>query len=212
MILRLGSRGGVMNKALWVFTGWFWLITPGFVNAQDSAVFLEQLAEAAMQRTELEVSYDPSYYAIKFPGGDVPADRGVCTDVVIRSYRKLGIDLQKLVHLDIKLNFSRYPNLWGLDGPDPNIDHRRVPNLMTYFSRHGQVLSKSIAPADYHPGDLVAWDLGSGIKHIGIVSSENSEQGTPLIVHNIGQGPVAEDILFNYPIIGHYRYFKGIIE
>jgi uncharacterized protein YijF (DUF1287 family) len=179
-----------------------------FINsyAQD---FQKSLSNAAKELTNQEVVYDPSYFAIDYPNGDVPADRGVCTDVVIRAYRLLGIDLQKEVHEDMKANFSIYPKNWGLKTTDKNIDHRRVPNLMTFFERKGTVKVKSRKPENYLPGDIVCWNLGGGITHIGIVIDQMSSDGKrPLIVHNIGAGQVVEDILYRYTIIGHYAYQK----
>jgi uncharacterized protein YijF (DUF1287 family) len=171
--------------------------------------FQQKLSDAAKELTKQEVIYDPSYFAIDYPNGDVPSDRGVCTDVVIRAYRLLGIDLQKEVHEDMKLNFSIYPKKWGLKTTDRNIDHRRVPNLMTFFERKGEVKLKSRNPKDYLPGDIVCWDLGGGITHIGIVIDRLSNDGLrPLIVHNIGAGQVVEDLLCKYRIIGHYTYRK----
>lgn len=167
------------------------------------------LIEAALERTNHVIAYDGSYHSIKYPGGDVPSNIGVCTDVVIRSYRKLGIDLQELVHLDMKNHFSKYPSkrIWGLKRPDPNIDHRRVPNLEVFFSRHGEKLKVNSIPQNYSPGDLVTWMLPGNLPHIGIVTDKyNKKTNTPLIVHNIGQGPKLEDMLFSYPITGHYRY------
>ncbi|MDR2936456.1 MAG: DUF1287 domain-containing protein [Rikenellaceae bacterium] len=171
--------------------------------------FYRRLADSTLTLTRQRVIYDPSYFRVKYPGGDVPADRGVCTDVVIRAYRKLGIDLQKEVHEDMRANFSLYPKNWGLKTTDHNIDHRRVPNLMVFFTRHGTVLSSSERPEDYFPGDVVCWNLGGGITHIGIIV-ERRAPGTsrPLVVHNIGGGQVLADCLFSYRIIGHYRYEK----
>jgi uncharacterized protein len=164
-------------------------------------------ADSAMTLTKQKVQYDPSYFSIPYPNGDVPANKGVCTDVVIRAYRKVGIDLQKEVHEDMSRHFNLYPKIWGLSKPDKNIDHRRVPNLMTFFSRHGTVKSISANPKDYLPGDIVCWNLGGAITHIGIVSKKRSSDGLrPLIIHNIGAGQVLEDCLFNFKIIGHYRY------
>jgi len=164
------------------------------------------LERAANDIRDGSIRYDPSYFRIKYPMGDVPADRGVCTDVIIRAYRKTGIDLQKEVHEDMKANFNKYPKNWGLKAPDTNIDHRRVPNLMTFFSRHGEILKITSNYEDYKSGHLVCWDLGGGILHIGIVV----DTGKPLIVHNIGYGQVLEDCLFHWKIIGHYRYLgKG---
>ena len=171
--------------------------------------FFTQLADSAMTLTRQRVTYDPSYFRIAYPNGDVPSHKGVCTDVVIRAYRKLGIDLQKEVHTDMQANFSLYPRNWGLSKPDKNIDHRRVPNLMIFFKRHGQMLSLSSSPADYRPGDIVCWDLGGGLVHIGLVSNKKVPSGERyLIIHNIGAGQVTEDVLFSYKIIGHYRYKK----
>jgi uncharacterized protein YijF (DUF1287 family) len=169
--------------------------------------FGQRLADAAQQRTRAQVRYDPAYIRIPYPGGDVPADTGVCTDVVIRSYRSLGIDLQQSVHQDMRRHFSRYPQFWGLKQPDSNIDHRRVPNLRVFFTRQGQSLPVTEDPADYQPGDLVTWMLPGNLPHIGIVAAQRSTDGLrPLIIHNIGAGPQQEDRLFEFPINGHYRY------
>ncbi len=169
--------------------------------------FGERLSEAAVQLTGDRVVYDPGYFKMGYPNGDVPKDRGVCTDVIIRAYRKLGIDLQKEVHEDMKANFPQYPKNWGLSGTDRNIDHRRVPNLMRFFERHGTVHPRSRNPSDYRPGDIVTWNLGGGITHIGIVIHETSSDGNrPLIVHNIGAGQVKEDCLFRFEMTGHYRF------
>ncbi|WP_421920193.1 DUF1287 domain-containing protein [Marinifilum sp.] len=174
--------------------------------AQD---FSQKLSDAAKELTKQHVVYDPSYFAIDYPNGDVPSNRGVCTDVVIRAYRLLGIDLQKEVHEDMKTNFSLYPNNWGLKTTDKNIDHRRVPNLMKFFERHGIIKVKTRNPKDYQPGDIVCWDLGGGITHIGVVIDLKSRDGKrPLFVHNIGAGQVVEDLLNKYTIIGHYTYTK----
>ena len=176
-------------------------------SAQTSSI---KLAEAAVELTKQDVTYDPTYFSIDYPNGDVPAGKGVCTDVVIRAYRKLGIDLQKEVHEDMHANFSKYPNNWGLSRPDKNIDHRRVPNLMKYFERHGETLAITRNPADYKPGDIVCWNLGGGITHIGIVSNKRSSDSKRyLIIHNIGAGQVAEDMLFKFMIIGHYKYERN---
>jgi uncharacterized protein YijF (DUF1287 family) len=172
--------------------------------------FLKQLVAAAIERTHHVVRYDPAYVRIPYPGGDVPSDTGVCTDEIIRSYRRVGVDLQKEVHEDIVANFGVYPRSWRWlrSRPDPNIDHRRVPNLMVFFARKGVLLPLSVRPDEYTPGDLVTWDLGGGVPHIGIVVDQKSaESGRHLIVHNIGQGPRMEDVLFNWKVTGHYRYF-----
>jgi uncharacterized protein YijF (DUF1287 family) len=171
---------------------------------------LQKLSSAAIERTHHAIRYDPAYVPIPYPGGDVPADTGVCTDEVIRSYRALGIDLQKEVHEDMQRNFSAYPNRrrWQLARTDTSIDHRRVPNLMVFFSRNGESLPASARAQDYSPGELVTWDLGGGVPHIGVVVDKKSRSsGRYLIVHNIGQGPKMEDVLFNWRITGHYRYF-----
>lgn len=180
----------------------------------------EQFVAAALQRTQTSVAYDPAYYAISYPMGDVPSDKGVCTDVIIRSYRALGIDLQVEVHEDMRRAFKKYPKRWGLKRTDRNIDHRRVPNLRTFFSRKGQVLSITEEPADYHPGDIVTWDLQgtansslehTRLPHIGIVTGVRSDDGKrPMIVHNIGRGPKLEDILFSFKVTGHYRYLPEL--
>ena len=168
------------------------------------------MVAAAEERTQHTVRYDPAYVRIPYPGGDVPQDTGVCTDEVIRSYRAVGVDLQKEVHEDMERNFSAYPRKWRwlTTHTDTNIDHRRVPNLMAFFSRKGETLAITQRTEDYSPGDIVTWDLGGGVPHIGIVVSEKSaEGGRHLIVHNIGQGPKREDVLFRWRITGHYRYF-----
>ncbi len=165
------------------------------------------LVDAAMELTRQQVTYDPSYFSIDYPNGDVPSNKGVCTDVIIRAYRKMSVDLQQKVHEDMKTNFSAYPKIWGLSRTDKNIDHRRVPNLMTYFKRQGAEKSISSQAKDYLPGDVVCWNLGGAITHIGIVVNKKSNDGKRnLIVHNIGRGQVLEDMLFDFKIIGHYRY------
>lgn len=172
--------------------------------------FLQSLVAAAIERTHHYVRYDPAYVRIPYPRGDVPADTGVCTDEVIRAYRAVGIDLQKEVHEDMVQNFSSYPRRWQYQPakPDPNIDHRRVPNLMVFFTRKGESLPITNRAADYFPGDLVSWDLGGGVPHIGIVVDRKSaETGRYMIVHNIGSGPQMEDVLFNWKVTGHFRYF-----
>lgn len=169
--------------------------------------FSVALSQAALDRTRHSVRYDGSYRRIDYPGGDVPETVGVCTDVVIRAYRSLDIDLQQRVHEDMVGHFAAYPQIWSLQGPDSNIDHRRVPNLQTYFRRHGTELSVSSDPENYRTGDLVTWTVGGNLPHIGIVVDRRSSDGQrPLIVHNIGAGPRLEDVLFAYPMTGHYRY------
>jgi len=180
---------------------------PVVIAQKDQTSLLASLVDAAVDRTNYSVSYNGSYFVIDYPGGDVPSDIGVCTDVIIRSYRALGVDLQELVHLDMKNSFNDYPKDWGLSHPDSNIDHRRVPNLQTYFFRHGEVLPVTYQAWDYQPGDLVTWMLPGNLPHIGIVVDRVAANGTrPLIVHNVGQGPKLEDALFSYEITGHYRY------
>jgi uncharacterized protein len=172
--------------------------------------FLKELVAAAIERTRHVVRYDPAYVRIPYPGGDVPAGTGVCTDEIIRSYRRVGVDLQKEVHEDMVRNFGAYPRSWRwlLSRPDTNIDHRRVPNLMVFFARKGESLPVSSLADEYAPGDLVTWDLGGGVPHIGLVVDQKSaKSGRYMIVHNIGQGPRMEDILFNWKVTGHYRYF-----
>jgi hypothetical protein len=172
------------------------------------AEFSAKLVNAAVERTKHDVIYDGSYRKISYPMGDVPDNTGVCTDVIVRAYRQLGIDLQKEVHEDMEANFGLYPKNWGLERPDANIDHRRVPNLQVFFRRHGTELPVSRSPGGYLPGDLVTWTVQRSLPHIGIVSDSKTLFGKrPLIVHNIGRGPVLEDMLFEYPITGHYRYY-----
>jgi uncharacterized protein YijF (DUF1287 family) len=179
-----------------------------YTYTQDS--FYLQLSDAAVEITKDRVQYDPSYFVIDYPNGDIPANKGVCTDVIIRAYRKIGTDLQKNVHEDMAQNFNIYPRDWGLKKPDKNIDHRRVPNLRTFFSRYGVSLKPTSNPDDYKPGDIVTWDLGKGIAHIGIVIKERSDDAKRhLVVHNIGNGQEMSDCLFTYRITGHYRYNPG---
>lgn len=173
----------------------------------ERAGFGWRLAEAAFQRTKARVLYDGAYQRIAYPMGDVAPNRGVCSDVIVRSYRALGHDLQQLVHEDMRRAFHRYPQAWGLSRPDPNIDHRRVLNLERYFERRGARLPVSDDPADYRPGDLVTYRVGRNLPHIGIVSTRLSADGKrPMVVHNIGAGPRLEDFLFAYPIVAHYRF------
>lgn len=177
--------------------------------ADQSPTKTTELIQAALNQTKQLVIYNPTYFKIPYPNGDVPAQFGVCTDVVIRAYRQLGIDLQQEVHQDIKANFAIYPakRMWNQTKPDTNIDHRRVPNLQTFFTRKGKKLKVTEKADDYKPGDLVTWMLGNKLPHIGIVVDKKSEDGQRfLIVHNVGAGPQLEDVLFAYPISGHYRY------
>jgi uncharacterized protein len=164
------------------------------------------LVDKAREQIGVTVRYDGGYQRIAFPGGDVPADRGVCTDVLIRAYRRVNLDLQDLVHSDMSKAWAQYPRLWGLSRPDTNIDHRRVPNLATFFARNGTTLAISGTPSAYAAGDIVTWELAAGVPHVGIVSDKKTADGTPLVVHNIGRGTAEENMLFNYTITGHYRY------
>ena len=166
------------------------------------------LVAAARSQVGVTLHYDPAYAKLAYPGGDVPMERGVCTDVVVRAYRKLGFDLQELVHKDMKQAWSAYPHAqkWQLKKPDPNIDHRRVPNLATFFARHGTTVPPSKAGGDYLPGDVVTWRLPGNLTHIGIVGDKQSGAGVPLMIHNIGGGAQEEDMLFKYQVTGHYRW------
>ena len=204
-----------LAQLLVAFAAAFWSLSVGAQSGppSPSEQFREKLVAAAVERTHHIVRYDPAYVRIPYPDGDVPADTGVCTDEIIRSYRTVGVDLQKEVHEDMLAHPSAYLHKWsssshaGVSGTDTNIDHRRVPNLMVFFSRHGKARPPSDDPGEYQPGDLVAWNLGGGIMHIGIVIDQRSPvSGRNLIVHNIGAGPQMEDALFNWKIIGHYRY------
>ncbi|MBW8833317.1 MAG: DUF1287 domain-containing protein [Burkholderiales bacterium] len=171
--------------------------------------FARKLVEAARERTRHRETYDGTYRRIGYPLGDVPDNLGVCTDLVIRAYRQLGIDLQALVHEDMSKSFKSYPATWGLKAPDSNIDHRRVPNLEVFLARHGTTFAVNSSPANYLAGNLVTWRLPGNLPHIGIVSDQfvpGSQR--PKIIHNIGAGPVEDDILFSYPISRHYRYGK----
>jgi uncharacterized protein len=182
------------------------LLSTAPIETQVASPKVKQVLQAAMEQTNYTRSYDPAYVAIAYPGGDVPRESGVCTDVVIRAYRAIGVDLQQEVHEDMKRNFAAYPQYWGLSGTDTNIDHRRVPNLMKYFERQGKAIAITKRKEDYLPGDVVTWNLGEGQEHIGIVTQFKSAQtGQFLMVHNIGAGARLEDIVLNWPIIGHYR-------
>jgi uncharacterized protein YijF (DUF1287 family) len=177
-------------------------------NSQQAA-FTQKLVAAAIERTHHTVRYEPAYVRIPYPNGDVPADTGVCTDEIIRIYRAVGVDLQKEVHEDMQANFWGYPNhlRWQLFHTDTNIDHRRVPNLMVFFGRKGEKLAITTNAADFSPGDLVTYDLGGNVPHIGMVVDRKSAAGRYMIVHNIGAGPKMEDVLFSWKITGHFRYF-----
>lgn len=190
-----------MKMARWFFP----LFMVWGMAAQAAAIDSTQLVEDARKQVGVTLFYDPRYQRLDYPGGDVPEITGVCTDVIIRALRAQGLDLQQAVHQDMRNHFSLYPQNWGLRGPDRNIDHRRVPNLMTWFKRQGWSLRFTSDPASYQAGDIVTWDLGGGTLHIGIVSDRRSAEGVPLILHNIGFGAREDDLLLRYRIIGHYR-------
>lgn len=180
-------------------------VRPLPVNASPQ---LKQFIEAAIEQSKVTTGYDPSWVKIEYPNGDVSSDTGVCSDVIVRAFRKVGIDLQKEVHEDMARAWSEYPRKWGAQGTDTNIDHRRVLNLTTYFDRQGKSLPVTNERADYLPGDVVAWELSDGVEHIGIVTNLSSEPDKHyLIVHNVGAGARVEDVLLAWKIIGHYRYF-----
>lgn len=186
-----------------------WLLTaiPFHPNCQADT----GLADAARSQIGKTILYDSSYRALKYPNGDVPLKSGVCTDVVIRAMRSaLNFDLQKIVHEDIKKNFLHYPQLWGLKGPDKNIDHRRVPNLQVFFKRRGWALKISKKPKDYHPGDIVTCIVPPQLPHIMVVSDKKNADGVYFVIHNIGAGVQEEDRLFEFKITGHYRY--GVVN
>ena len=164
------------------------------------------LPQAAREQIGVTIGYDRAYRRLDYPGGDVDPATGVCTDVVIRAYRVLGVDLQQRVHDDMREHFEAYPKLWGLRATDRNIDHRRVPNLQTFFTRHGERLPVTADAEDYQPGDIVTWRLSNGLPHIGLVSDRHNRDGVPLILHNIGAGTQEQDLLFAFEITGHYRY------
>jgi uncharacterized protein len=167
---------------------------------------IQKIIANAIEQTKVTRTYDPAYVKLAYPGGDVPMNTGVCTDVVIRAFRSINIDLQKEVHEDMRKNFAVYPRNWGLNSPDTNIDHRRVPNLMTWLKRQGKAKPVTQNGQDYQPGDIVTWDLGGGQQHIGLVTNipVNSERLS--IAHNVGSGAKVEDVLFKWKPIGHYRY------
>lgn len=173
----------------------------------------QKISDAAISIVDPTIVYDPSYFVIPYPNGEIPEGKGVCTDVVVRTYRALGIDLQKEVHEDMMANFVLYPNIWQLSKPDKNIDHRRVPNLMVFFSRFGTEKPITQNAADFLPGEIVCWRLGNGMTHIGVLVDKKSEnhEGYQL-VHNIGAGQIMEDVLFDYEIIGHYFYAPNSLK
>lgn len=198
-------------KPIWLLSFYLSFATALWVTvAHAQPVSQNAIVQAALTRTQQNITYDGRYFSIPYPLGDIPKHLGVCTDVVIRSYRQVGIDLQQLVHEDMLQNFSKYPSRWGLKRPDANIDHRRVPNLEVFWKRGGFSLPATKRSADYLPGDLVTWDLDPGqreLPHVGIVVPSPTGHGRPWIVHNIGSGPVLEDSLFSWAPRGHYRFF-----
>lgn len=183
--------------------------TTSIVNIGSHDTFYDKLSAACISLTKDDVEYDSSYFRIPYPNGDIPKDKGVCTDVVIRAYRKMGIDLQKEVHEDMRANFEKYPKIWGLKKPDTNIDHRRVPNLQVFFKKYGEVKAITQKAEDYKPGDIVTWMLNDKLPHIGIVVNKKTPTGNRyMVVHNVGRGQVIQDYLFEHTITGHYRYKK----
>ncbi|MBP5993076.1 MAG: DUF1287 domain-containing protein [Acinetobacter sp.] len=188
------------------FSIFFILMMSLVINMQAFAIKSQQIVLDARQQIGQTLYYDPAYTTLKYPMGDVPMIKGVCTDVIIRALRLQGVDLQKLIHEDMKKSFAVYPKKWGLKSTDRNIDHRRVPNIMTYFNRQGY----EVKDKNYKAGDIVTWDLGKGLVHIGIISNQKSlVNSTPLVIHNIGSGTQENNILFDYKITGHYRIAKN---
>ena len=204
--MAIGSRASSLARALRLARAWgvFALLAAA---ASADASFGQRLAAAAAAQVGVTLHYDAGYAVLAYPGGDVPLDRGVCSDVLIRAFRRLGIDLQQLVHDDMRASFAAYPNNWGLRRPDPNIDHRRVPNLQKFFARRGLSLPITRRARDYSAGDIVAYTLPGNLPHIGIVAASASADGArPLLIHNVGLGAQLEDALFAYEIAGHYRW------
>lgn len=182
-----------------------WLFVAGFCSAGVG----EKIVEAARKQVGVTLSYDPAYVSLEYPGGDIPREKGVCTDVVIRALRDgLDEDLQKLVHEDMKANFGKYPTIWGLRGTDRSIDHRRVPNLMTFFGRKHEKLDlpDEVTKGDFKPGDIVTCTVPPNLPHVMIVSDKKNANGLPLVIHNIGGGAQEEDRLSSFPLTGHYRW------
>jgi uncharacterized protein YijF (DUF1287 family) len=174
--------------------------------SNPSAVLPQRLIEAAHKQIGVTCSYDPAYTTLKYPGGDVPLERGVCTYVIIRSLRDQGIDLQKNINERMRKNWSLYPKKWGLSKPDSNIDHRRIPNIMTYLKFMKCAVSIDALKNPYGPGDIVVWDLGRGVLHIGLVSDyQVKNQARYMVIHNIGRGVQEEDILASYKIVAHFQ-------
>lgn len=195
----------MLYKAYFISIGYVLFATP-HTQAIAKTTNSIKLVNDAKKQIGVTRYYDPAYVKLTFPMGDVPKDRGVCTDVVVRAYRKQGKDLQLLVNKDMKKAWRRYPKNWGLKRPDANIDHRRVPNLAVFFARNGKSLRVSKNKRNYKAGDIVTWRLASNLPHIGIVSNNTDSKGTPLIIHNIGAGTQEENVLFKYKITGHFRY------
>jgi uncharacterized protein YijF (DUF1287 family) len=204
-----------LRHGVWIFilasVGGVCGLLPGQVNPaapEGPEAKREQLVNAALAEIGVTTQYDPAYVKLPYPGGDVPPDRGVCTDVVIRALRKVNVDLQVLVHEDKKKSPSAYPHDWGGSPLDANIDHRRVPNLMVFFHRAGKEVPVTKVDSDYLPGDIVVWRLPSGLLHVGLVTDRRAA-GTnrPLMVHNIGRGAQCQDVLFNFTLVAHYRWF-----
>ena len=191
---------------------WLGLLLSATGVSRAAAVDGAALARAARAQVGVTVAYDPAYTRIPYPGGDVPPDRGVCTDVVVRAFRAVGVDLQVRLHEDMRAHFTAYPRKWGLSAPDANIDHRRVPNLQRWFERQRRSLPVTASVADYRAGDVVSWKLPNGLDHVGVVSALRSGRGEasrPLVVHNIGRGAREEDVLFAWTLTGHYRWFPA---
>jgi uncharacterized protein YijF (DUF1287 family) len=192
-----------------VLAGMFVMFTLGLCFCSGALPAASALAAKAREQIGVTTSYDSAYKKMVYPGGDVSPETGVCSDVVVRAFRKLGIDLQKNVHEDMEKAFADYPHKWGLKRPDSNIDHRRVPNLMMYFERQGWAVNSGNKATDFKSGDVVAWDLDGGVTHIGLVSDRHTSKATPLVIHNIGAGTKEEDVLFRFKVIGHYRPVFG---
>jgi uncharacterized protein len=209
----MGNAVGTAGKAIVRMIGaalvaLVWTEAMGEQPSAPPSLPAERLIAAARAQVGVTTIYDPTFVKLAYPGGDLPRERGVCTDVVVRAYRDaFGIDLQQLVHEDMLANFKSYPAAWGLKAPDASIDHRRVLNLKVFFRRKGREYPISRSPVDYAPGDLATQELPGGLPHIVVVSDARSQDGVrPLVIHNIGQGTQIEDTLFGYRITGHYRY------
>ena len=199
-----------LRRVVFLVILWWTLAVCGVAQMPSSgagSLDPRKIVPTARQQIGVTFGYDAEYHVLPYPGGDVPMATGVCTDVVTRALRQQGFDLQRAVHEDMKAHFAEYPHQWGLKAPDTNIDHRRVPNLMTYFKRQGWAQPITSQGSDFHPGDVVTWTLGGGTTHIGIVS-DTPGQNAPQVIHNIGQGAREEDVLFAFKIIGHYRLAK----